>query len=109
MMNAPILKTLLLAISATGLGGFVAGSMQAGQRSADSPRSGEIVRKLPSGFHGETVQGNRYYYHHGVYYRPYSGGFIVVDAPRGFSESADRECTWAANAKRGETAPNGRL
>lgn len=45
-------------------------------------RSGYVVRDLPPGYRTETISGTRYYYHNGTYYRPRSGGYVVVEAPR---------------------------
>jgi hypothetical protein len=46
-------------------------------------RPGYRVDSLPGGYRSELISGNTYYYHDGFYYRPSSGGYVVVDAPRG--------------------------
>lgn len=47
-----------------------------------SYRPGYRVNALPGGYRSEIISGNTYYYHDGHYYRPSSGGYIIVDAPR---------------------------
>lgn len=44
---------------------------------------GTAIDVLPGGFLTVTVGGSRYFYHHGVFYRPYRGGYLVVPAPPG--------------------------
>jgi len=55
-----------------------------GQTSATrtSYQPGYRVNSLPSGYRSEVISGGTYYYHNGVYYRPQSNGYVVVDAPR---------------------------
>jgi hypothetical protein len=58
----------------------------------DSPGGGSVtvtryspgyrVNSLPGGYRSENISGSTYYYHDGYYYRPGSGGYVVVDAPR---------------------------
>ena len=43
---------------------------------------GYRVNSLPGGYRSENISGSTYYYHEGYYYRPGSGGYVVVDAPR---------------------------
>ena len=43
---------------------------------------GYRVNSLPGGYRSENISGSTYYYHDGYYYRPGSGGYVVVDAPR---------------------------
>lgn len=43
---------------------------------------GYRVTSLPGGYRSENISGSTYYYHDGYYYRPGSGGYVVVDAPR---------------------------
>lgn len=45
-------------------------------------RPGYRIDSLPSGYRSENISGSTYYYHDGCYYRPESGGYVVVDAPR---------------------------
>lgn len=45
-------------------------------------RAGYEVRSLPSGYRTEVIDGDRYHVHNGTYYRPRSGRYVVVDAPR---------------------------
>lgn len=40
------------------------------------------VRRLPSGYRTEVIDGSNYYNHNGTYYRRQSGGYVVVEAPR---------------------------
>jgi len=42
-----------------------------------------VVRTLPVAAFRLTHAGAHYYYHGGLYYRPHSGGYIVVSAPVG--------------------------
>ena len=44
---------------------------------------GTAVDILPSGFVTVRVGTGRYFYHRGVFYQPYRGGFLVVTAPLG--------------------------
>ncbi|HSG47623.1 MAG TPA: DUF6515 family protein [Longimicrobiales bacterium] len=44
---------------------------------------GTAIDILPHGFISVTLGGGRYYYHRGIFYRPYRGGFLVVPAPIG--------------------------
>lgn len=44
---------------------------------------GYRINSLPGGYRSETISGSTYYYHDGYYYRQGSGGYVVVDAPRG--------------------------
>lgn len=43
---------------------------------------GYEVRSLPPGYRTEVIGGTRYYSHGGHYYRPRSGGYVVVEGPR---------------------------
>jgi hypothetical protein len=43
---------------------------------------GYRITSLPGGYRSENISGSTYYYHDGYYYRPGSGGYVVVDAPR---------------------------
>ena len=45
-------------------------------------RPGYRVSSLPYGYRSESISGSTYYYYDGYYYRPRSGGYVVVDAPR---------------------------
>lgn len=45
-------------------------------------RAGYEVRSLPSGYRTEVIDGSSYYTHNGTYYRPRSGRYVVVEAPR---------------------------
>lgn len=44
--------------------------------------AGYEVRSLPPGFRTELIDGSNYYVHNGTYYRPRSGRYVVVEAPR---------------------------
>jgi len=43
---------------------------------------GYQITSLPSGYRSEVISGSTYYYNDGRYYRPQSGGYVVVEAPR---------------------------
>ncbi|MEX1048229.1 MAG: DUF6515 family protein [Akkermansiaceae bacterium] len=45
-------------------------------------RPGYEVAALPAGYRAETIGGARYYRHGETYYRPRSGRYVVVEAPR---------------------------
>jgi hypothetical protein len=47
--------------------------------------AGYEVRSLPSGYRTEMIGGTKYYNHNGTDYRPRSGSYVVVDAPRHYS------------------------
>ncbi len=51
--------------------------------------TGYRVNALPGGYRSEMISGRTYYYHDGYYYRPSSGGYIIVDAPRSSRYYAD--------------------
>jgi hypothetical protein len=44
---------------------------------------GTAIDILPSGFVTVRVGSGRYFYHRGVFYQPYRGGYLVVVAPLG--------------------------
>ncbi|MES2923257.1 MAG: DUF6515 family protein [Verrucomicrobiota bacterium] len=43
---------------------------------------GYEVRTLPPGYRTEYIGGSNYYVHNGTYFRPRSGKYVVVEAPR---------------------------
>ncbi len=47
--------------------------------------AGYEVRSLPSGYQTEVIGGTQYYNHNGTYYRPRSGRYVVVEAPRNYN------------------------
>ncbi|HZF16196.1 MAG TPA: DUF6515 family protein [Steroidobacteraceae bacterium] len=47
------------------------------------PPRGYAVNALPSGYYGAHYRGGQYYYHGGVWYRPYGPHFVVVRPPIG--------------------------
>ncbi len=51
-------------------------------QTATTYHSGYEVRSLPPGYQTEMIGGTRYYSHGGTYYRPRSGGYVVVEVPR---------------------------
>lgn len=53
-------------------------------------RIGYEVRTLPSGYRTEVIGGTQYYYHNGTYYRPRSGRYVVVEAPRSSRDGYNR-------------------
>ena len=44
---------------------------------------GTAIDVLPGGFLTIHVGARPYYYHHGIFYRPYRGGYLIVPAPIG--------------------------
>lgn len=69
---------------------------------------GYRVHTLPGGYRSEYIMGNTYYYHDGYYYRPGSGGYIVVDAPRNsryYGDYSRRHRTYQPNSEYRES-PN---
>lgn len=52
------------------------------QASVTTYRTGYEVRSLPSGYRTEVIAGDPYYVYNGTYYRPRSGRYVVVEAPR---------------------------
>jgi hypothetical protein len=46
-------------------------------------RTGYEVQTLPSGYRTEVIAGDPYYVYNGTYFRPRSGRYVVVEAPRG--------------------------
>ncbi len=48
---------------------------------------GTEVRSLPPGYRREVIEGRDYYYSDGRYYRPQSGSYVVVEAPRSRRET----------------------
>ena len=76
-------------------------------------RPGFRVDSLPGGYRREMISGNTYYYHDGYYYRPGSGGYVVVDAPRGsryYDDYNRRQRTYHTNRTYQESSggPDGR-
>lgn len=49
--------------------------------------TGYEVRTLPPGYRTEMIEGTRYYHYNGTYYRPRSGRYVVVEAPRHYSSN----------------------
>jgi hypothetical protein len=49
--------------------------------SAVAPSTGAFVAYLPGGYSTVMVGGTPYYYCAGYYFRPYSGGYVIVPAP----------------------------
>jgi hypothetical protein len=52
-----------------------------GVASVTTYNPGYVVRTLPSGYQTRVVSGTTYYTSNGTYYRPHSGGYVVVEAP----------------------------
>ncbi len=44
-----------------------------------------VVRTLPRGHKRAVLRGVPYHYHEGVFYRPGANGYVVVNAPLGFT------------------------
>jgi len=47
------------------------------------PRHGHVVRELPRNYRIIRHRNSRYYYDDGIWYRPGSGGFVVITPPFG--------------------------
>lgn len=72
---------------------------------------GYRVTSLPGGYRSEIISGSTYYYYDGCYYRPSSGGYIVVDAPRSsryYSEYGRRHYATQTSRRTTTQAPNQR-
>jgi hypothetical protein len=54
-----------------------------GRSSHHHPRYGEVHHGLPRGYHTVWAGRTKFFYHHGVFYRSGSHGFVVVRAPVG--------------------------
>jgi Ni/Co efflux regulator RcnB len=57
-----------------------------GRRHVVSPRTfrrGHVVQRLPRGYRRTWYKKEPYYYYGGIFYRPASSGFIVVEPPIG--------------------------
>lgn len=52
------------------------------QTTVTTYRTGYEVPALPAGYETEVIDGSRYYRHGDTYYRPQSGRYVVVEAPR---------------------------
>jgi hypothetical protein len=50
---------------------------------------GYRTTSLPRGYRSEVISGSTYYYNNGHYYRPGTGGYVVVDAPRSSRYNSD--------------------
>lgn len=61
--------------------GYVVVSDPHPHRHHDRGRTNRIIRELPNGYEVTTVRGTRYYRHNDVYYRPRSGGYVIVERP----------------------------
>lgn len=57
------------------------------QQSVTSYSIGYEVGSLPSGYQTEVIDGSNYYNYNGTYYRPQSGRYVVVEAPRSHRET----------------------
>jgi hypothetical protein len=71
-----------------------------GSVTVSSYSPGYRINSLPGGYRSETISGSTYYYHDGYYYRPGSGGYVVVDAPRGsryYDEYSRRQRIYQTN------------
>ena len=52
---------------------------------------GTEVPSLPPGHRREVIEGRDYYYSDGNYYRPQSGRYVIVEAPRSRQETYRRD------------------
>ncbi|RPJ35134.1 MAG: hypothetical protein EHM17_03810 [Verrucomicrobiaceae bacterium] len=74
-----------------------------GSATVTTYRPGYTVTSLPGGYRSENISGSTYYYHDGYYYRPGSGGYVVVDAPRSsryYDDYNRRQRTYQASPDR---------
>lgn len=53
--------------------------------------AGYEVRALPPGYRTEIIGGTQYYNYNGTYYRPRSGRYVVVEAPRNYNRPPHRQ------------------
>ncbi|MEO7099144.1 MAG: DUF6515 family protein [Luteolibacter sp.] len=97
-MKTPITKRLILGGLAIAIGTLFTSCVdpyyaQGGQTHVTaSYNAGYEVRTLPPGYRTEVIEGTRYYNYNGTYYRPHSGRYVVVEAPRHYSRpSGHRE------------------
>jgi len=60
------------------------------QQTVTTYRTGYEVQSLPSGYRTEVIGGTQYYQHDGTYYRPRSGRYVVVEAPRSSRDGYSR-------------------
>lgn len=77
--------TILFSVTALALGTVLTSCVDpyAGPpQTATVYRSGYEVRTLPHGYRTERIEGTEYYTYNGTYYRPRSGRYVVVEAPR---------------------------
>ncbi|NQX00535.1 hypothetical protein HQ447_07725 [bacterium] len=91
-MITSIIKSLLLGgaglTGATLLSNCVDpyGPAYGSQQRVTTYHAGYEVRSLPPGYRSETIGGTRFYSHNGTYYQPRSGRYVVVEAPRHYSD-----------------------
>jgi len=81
----PTTTTLLLAASlviGSTLTSCVVPTEAFGSTKYQTYQPGYRINSLPNGYRSEVISGSTYYYNDGHYYRPQSGGYVVVDAPR---------------------------
>lgn len=84
-MKKPITPLLLgtsLAIGMTLSSCMVPSDGYVGSTTVTTYQPGRRISSLPGGYRSEIISGTTYYYHDGSYYRPHSGGYVVVEAPR---------------------------
>lgn len=87
-MKTSFTKKVVLGCLGITLGILLPGCVESYAQDYGSPyattayRPGYEVRVLPPGYRSEVIGGTRYYHHSGTYYRPRSGGYVVVEAPR---------------------------
>jgi hypothetical protein len=75
-------------------------SQDGGSVSVTRYSPGYRVNSLPGGYRSENISGSTYYYYNGYYYRPVSGGYVVVDAPRTsryYDDYSRRQRTYQTN------------
>jgi hypothetical protein len=71
-----------------------------------SYQPGYRINSLPSGYRTEVISGGNYYYNDGVYYRPESQGYVVVEAPRTSRYYAEYDRHRYSNSYRNQRGAN---
>ena len=87
-MKTPATKPLLLGCLGLALGTMLTSCVDPNYARNGPPQGnvnysvGYETRSLPRGYRTEVIGGTSYYNYNGTYYRPRSGRYVVVEAPR---------------------------
>lgn len=86
-MKTPITKKFILSSFALATGALLSSCVdpyysQGPPQRVTTYSAGYEVRSLPPGYRTEIIGGTQYYNYNGTYYRPRSGRYVVVEAPR---------------------------